>query len=180
MKLERKKILVKDLIILLSWLRSVQQPKLTIEDMDALKNASLTDIADIFSKKSTFNFKYDDLLLKASTTYHKEMKVDEIDEIMFEIYPIYEKVKVIDSSEMESRISSNPLFNIYPKELIEESKRGLSEFITVYEKLLMGYKFEYANIRSIQKIVLENDLKRYIMEEEYEKCAEIRDKLKEV
>lgn len=180
MKLQRKKIKVSDLIVLLNWLRSVQQasemPNITSNDLEKI---DLDNIAELFNGKK-FKFKYDDLLLAASYTKEREMFVEDIDQLMFDIYPTYEKVKKLNPQDFENRIQENPMFNIYPKDLLEESKRSLNEFIKVYEKLLLEYKFEYANIRTIQKLALENLMKQYIMEEKYEECADIRDKLKEV
>ena len=180
MKLERKKIKVSDLIVLLNWLRSAQQasemPNITSNDLEKI---DLDNITDLFSGKK-FKFKYDDLLLLVSYTKEQEMFVEDIDQLMFDIYPTYEKIKKFDQQDFENKIQENPIFNIYPKDLIEESKRGINEFIEVYEKLLLDYKFEYANIRTIQKLTMENLMRQYIMEEKYEECADIRDKLNDV
>ena len=72
------------------------------------------------------------------------------------------------------------MFNIMPKEIIDESKRSLENFVRLYEELIMNCKFEYAEIRGIQKNMLSILINKFIANEEYEKCSELQKKIKEV
>ena len=118
-------------------------------------------------------FKYDKLLQECIS--NENVNVDLIfDDLMYDLFLIYDRVRKIDSDELENKLES---FNIFPKDIIEDSKRGMSAFIELYETLLLETKFEYSNMRSIQKNLMSLLIVEYSAKEEYEKCVELKKKL---
>ena len=98
------------------------------------------------------NLKYE-MLLKTSSlpeNANVDMSVNAvIDDLMFDNYDIYHKIK-----ENEKRIFEVENFDEYPDDLKNaflESKKGLQNYIDLYEKLLVETKFEYPHIRQVQK-----------------------------
>lgn len=61
-----------------------------------------------------------------------------------------------------------------------ESKRNIERYIKLYEKLMFEIKFEYADIRSVQKYLLQEKMNQEIKRENYELCSEIKKKIEEV
>lgn len=121
-------------------------------------------------------FKYDKLLQECIS--NENVNVDLIfDDLMYDLFLIYDRVRKIDSDELENKLES---FNIFPKDIIEDSKRGMSAFIELYETLLLETKFEYSNMRSIQKNLMSLLIVEYSAKEEYEKCIDLKKKLEEI
>jgi hypothetical protein len=145
-----------DLMILLSWLKG-----------------------DIIMGNKKFNF--DTLLERCATELNDSIRVDDyFDDLMFDLYLLYEKLCKITPEQLEEKIIENPMFKILPKEWVAESMRSLANFLELYENLMMSSKFENIQIRGIQKNMMNDLLKKYIMNEEFEKCIDLKEKLKEV
>lgn len=156
MMLERKVNIKKsELLTLLSWLKS----------------------ENIMNNKK---FKFDYLLNECFNDDSGDVEVlDFLDDLMAELFEIYEKLK-IKSPSLESHIMESPLFKVLPKDMIDESMRSMKSFLDLYEHLLMDCKFENNQMRGIQKTMITVLLNKYISDEEYEKCIELKEKLKNI
>lgn len=151
---KKQKMKTSELLTLLSW----------------LKGETLT-------KQKSFNF---DFLLSECSKNEDEIDVENyIDQIMIDLFEMYDKLKKTSKEELEIKMKET-MFNILPKELISESMRSLESFINLYEKILMETKFEYPEIRGIQKNIFNTLISSYIMKEEYEKCIDLKQKLNEI
>jgi len=150
------------------------EKKKTIESVVLIQLLMWLKAESDFDTKN--RFKYDNLLQECVS--NKNVNVDLIfDDLMYDLFLIYDRVRKIDSDELENKLES---FNIFPKDIIEDSKRGMSAFIELYEKLLMETKFEYSNMRSIQKNLMTLLIVEYSEKEEYEKCIDLKKKLEEI
>lgn len=139
----------------------------------------LTSFANI-DTKSYNDFKYKDLLQISSHSVNKnvEMNVEEvIDKLMFDNYDIYLKIKerMIQNAVIEEMIEDN-----VQKQLFLESKKNIEKYIKLYEKLMLTSKFEYADIRSVQRFLLQEKMAKEIRRENYEVCAELKKKISEI
>jgi hypothetical protein len=152
------------------------------EQLYLLTSMANTDIEAILAgKKIDENkLKYKELLYDTSHPENDNVDffVEKIfDQLMFDNYDIYLKMK--------ERISQVDNFNDLDmddnmKKMFEESNRIVIKFIKLYEKLLLDSKFEYANIRQVQKFLIEKEMTEQIKLENYEYCIELKKKLKEV
>lgn len=126
-------------------------------------------------------FRYNELLNKCVIDSSDNINVDGyFDDLMYDLYVLYEKLSKITSDQIEEKVVQNPLFNILPKEWLEESMRSLDSFLGLYEKLIMTSKFENIEIRGIQKNMINDLLNKFIANEDYEKCIELKENLKNV
>jgi hypothetical protein len=112
--------------------------------------------------------KYYNLLCDSSKIENSQVKFlieDIFDQLMFDDYDIYLKLKnkIIELNENDIRKSSI-----------------VDSFIILYEKLLYESKFEFPNIRQVQKCLLEQSLKIQTKQENYEKCIILKENLEEV
>ena len=152
------------------------EKKKTIESVVLIQLLMWLKAEADFIDNNKIRFKYDKLLQECMST--ENVNVDSIfDDLMYDLFLIYDRLKKIDSDELENKLES---FNIFPKDIIEDSKRGMSDFIELYEKLLMETKFEYSNMRSIQKNLMTLLIVEYSEKEEYEKCIDLKKKLEEI
>ena len=123
-------------------------------------------------------FNYQNLLDQAETYKIKNTPLDtsihQIDQLMIDAFKIYHRLK-------ETEVKVQEIFNqiqlpFFDKDqMMVESKR----YQAIFEDLLENYKYEDPEIRGIQKGFLIEKLEEYKYLEEYEKCAKIRDTLKE-
>ena len=147
----------KDLLVILNWLKG-----------------------ETMVSEKPFNFNH--LLIECMDIEEDdEVDVDgSLDILMMDAYPMYEKLSKTDTKELEEKAKSTPIFNIIPKEMIDESMRSLQTFIDLYEQLMIESDFDYPHTEAIQKRLLNDYLNKYIQAEQYEKCAEIKNKLSEL
>lgn len=132
----------------------------------------------ILNKK--FNF---DILLNRCATEDVNDMVDVdgfFDDLMCDLYIIYEKLKKLTREELENKMIESPLFNLFPKDMIDQSMKSLNSFLDLYERLMITSKFEFPQIRGIQKNMMTEFISKYVMNEEYEKCIVLKENLKEV
>lgn len=126
-------------------------------------------------------FKYDYLLLECmDENSDNEINVDGIlDDLMMDSFQIYDKLKKTSKEEFLEKFK-NSMFNVVSKEMISESMRSMETFVNLYENILTNTKFEYPEIRGIQKNILTEMINVFISNEEYEKCIEFKEKIKEI
>jgi len=77
-----------------------------------------------------------------------------IDQLMIDLFGIYNKLKSKSKEELEEKLKQNVMFNVLSKDIVSESMRSLNSFLKLYEDILMNTKFEYPEIRGIQKNIM--------------------------
>ena len=126
------------------------------------------------------NLKYSMLLNDSSLPENAnlDMRVDNvIDNLMFDNYEIYNKIKKNEKQVEKMDLSQ------FPEDLKEsfmESHKSMMNYVNLFEKLLVETKFEYTHIRQVQKQFLENRIKEEILVENYELCAELQTKINQI
>ena len=127
------------------------------------------------------NFKYDQLLIDISKETCDIVKIANIfDDLIYESYLIYEKIKYTTKEDLMSKYKENPVYKILPESIIDDSYKNMTRFKNLYEDIIINSKFEKDNIREIQKNILTNIMSKFILDEEYEKCAEIKNKINSI
>lgn len=127
------------------------------------------------------DYRYKDLLYISSQKENSNNEVNvekDIDKLMFDNYSIYIKIKQKMKENDEMGIEDQLDGDI--KKSFLESKRNIERYIKLYEKLMFEIKFEYADIRSVQKYLLQEKMNQEIKRENYELCSEIKKKIEEV
>lgn len=151
------------------------------EDLFILISFANVDLENRYVKMS--DMKYKNLLMDSSHEENKNVSFpvdDIIDDLMFDNYKIYLKMK--DRIEEKSNFVDDfddlgDDFNNQYSEYDSFNSGIINKFIELYEKLMLESKFEYANIRSVQKQLLNDKLEKYIKLENYEYCIELKTKI---
>lgn len=153
-----------------------------LEKKDNIKTSELLILLSFLQSENIIKnkkFRFDHLITECFSNDNGVVDVDGfLDDLMCDLFIIYNKLK--NTETIEENIHISPLFKVLPKDMLEESMRGLKSFIDLYERLLMECKFENIQIRGIQKTMFTTMLNNSIMNEEYEKCIELKEKLKDV
>jgi hypothetical protein len=63
---------------------------------------------------------------------------------------------------------------------MEEVRKELSKFLQAFDDIMIDCDFEGVQIKGIQKNFLNDKLQEFVEVENYEKAAEIRDKIKKI
>lgn len=152
------------------------------EDILMLTLFANTNLDDLIQGKEPKVTKYKGLLIDSSQPENKnvEFTVDDvIDNIMFDNYDIYTKLKKrmieLNDSHMEDNIEDE-----FHKQLFLNSKKAIDKYIKLYEKLIFESKFEFADIRQIQKFLLTEKLNVEINRENYELCIKLKKRIEEI
>lgn len=135
----------------------------------------------LFGKKSP----YENLLEQVETYKLKNTPLDinihNIDDLMVDAYMLYEKIK---SRQDELLNMSENLYagltNFGFKIDMEEVRKELSKFLQAFDDIMIDCDFEGVQIKGIQKNFLNDKLQEFVEVENYEKAAEIRDKIKKI
>ena len=149
------------------------------------------------------DFKYDEHFYNM-VDVNEKVKIDAteyIDNLIVDSYWAYEKVKNTtedicndtydyDYDDEDIDMLKDMLGGKFPiifdcsnekiKENINKSFEKSEQFLRIYEYFIMNYLFETANARGLQKNMINDLIKRYTTDEDYEKCAELRDKLTQI
>lgn len=143
-------------------------------DIEAIKRGEMPD---------NDNLKYKRLLIDTSQPENKKVDFSVeniIDQLMFDNYEIYLKMKE-RSDEVDNLAGGGDLgLSESEQKIFDNSHNIIKNYIKLYEKLVLDSKFDYANIRQIQKFLLNEELEKQIKLENYEICIDIKNKLKEV
>jgi len=118
------------------------------------------------------NFKYQNLLEQAQTYELSKTQLDTrihpIDLLMIDAYQIYDKTRSIEE-EFNNFLSEMVNNNFYDL-MIKEYKN----FQRIFEDLLENYKYEDPEIVGIQLGYLKEKMNKYVLAEDYENAARIR------
>lgn len=121
------------------------------------------------------NFAYTHLLKQAQTYKYNNTPLDtnlhKIDDLVIDAFKVYHKLKETEEKVMNV-IESIPL--VSKEDALRETKR----YENIFEDLMENYKFEDPEVRGIQKGVLNEKMKEYVAEEDYENAAKVRDMIK--
>ncbi len=149
---------------------------------------NIDDLLFLIKWVETFNlvegkpFKYQNLLDQSNTYKINNTPLDttifNIDNFMVDVFKCYQKIKESrdDAIKIIDMIDVSLFSNFNMKDImISETDR----FELILEDLMVNYKYEYPEIRGIQRFFLIQKLREYIKSEEYEKCADIRNIISE-
>ena len=81
---------------------------------------------------------------------------------------------------MKKEIEANPFFKLIDQSALEQTIDSADNFLKIYNKLVTEYKFDAPDSRGIQKNIMQELLETHIKNEEYEVCAELNEKLKDI
>lgn len=148
-------------------------------------NLSVGDLYDLlvwaqgFSQIEGKEFAYSD---KLSNLYGVDRGVnmdvsDYVDDLFVYLYSYYE---TLSKADFGKELENNPFFNFFDKTALEETINSAKNFVEIYKRLYTEYKFDNPESRGIQKNLIEELLNKNIEAENYEICAELTEKLKEV
>jgi hypothetical protein len=130
-------------------------------------------------------FKYQHLLDQATTyelsgtSWDLNIKGQDIDDFLVDVYIVMQRMiyilETLDNSYIDEDEESFP-------GLIDESERltrkELIDLKKIWDDIMINYEFTGVQIRGIQKNYLNDLLKEFSDNEEFEKCIIIRDRLK--
>ena len=124
-------------------------------------------------------FVYQNLLDQAETYKYGNSKffdtrIHHVDDLMIDAYKIYSKLKMAEDRFEETLNSVKLPFNFLEfdaKAVLNEAKK----FISIVEKMMETCRYEDPEICGIQKGFLAEKLAKFIIAEEYENAAEMRD-----
>ena len=133
------------------------------------------------------NFNYQNLMDQAETYKYKNTPLDTqiyyIDELMIDAYQIYTKMKetkekfnkFIDDIDHKNLYEN---FDIKISDVKDAMIEQVQKYGNIFEDLMENYKFDDPEIRGIQKGFLSEKMSQYVIDEEYEKAAKVRDMIK--
>jgi len=125
--------------------------------------------------------KYGDLLANSGHPENKNNELDVenvIDNLMFDNYGVYLQFKNKEKLNVDDYFLEDLSEN--ERQKIEEGEENIRKYIKLYERLMFESKFEYANIRSVQKSMLEKRMQTAIARENYELCVVLKQRIQEI
>lgn len=133
-------------------------------------------------------FKYEDLLMSCFLEHEDIDVCDHFDDIMLELYPLYDKLSNTNENEIRNKINNQIMLGFglnvdqnkstILNELIDESIKSYKRFLSLYERLISTTKFEKDEIKEVQKRLMNIFIEKYISSEDYEKCLELKENMK--
>ena len=124
-------------------------------------------------------FNYDNLIEQANTYRLKNTPLDtrihQIDDLMIDAFLVYQKLK--ETEEKVNELFQHIEIPFFNKDLM---KNETDKYSRIVEDLIENYKYEDPEIRGIQRGFLEERMKEYIADEDYENAAKVRDMIKEL
>ena len=137
---------------------------------------NLNDIGD-FKVDNLIKFKYEDISQQVESYYLTKTpfntKIHKIDKFMVDVYKVYQSI--LDSEQRVIQFVDN--FDFINEEMRKEIKKAVTKFKRIFDDMMVYYKYEEPEIRGIQKNYLKEKLDELVSDEEYEKAADIRDKI---
>jgi hypothetical protein len=151
----KSKVNIDDFIILISWVKSI-----FLLEGKKFNYQNLLDQAEKYKFTNT----------PLDTTIHP------IDEVMIDAFKIYHKLKTTKErfGDVLEKIDL-PALNVGKDIFMKETEK----YEKIFEDLMENYRYEDPETRGIQKGVLTEKMNEYVVNEEYEKAAKVRDIIKE-
>lgn len=132
-----------------------------------------------FSLVEGKQFKYENLLEQGETYKLNNTpfntKIHNIDEFMIDVCHIYLKFKMTKNQVLDFYDNIN-LAPFVTKDMLIETT---DKFEVIFGDLMENYRYEDPEVRGIQKGFLNEKMKEYVSNEQYEKAAVVRDAIKE-
>ena len=135
------------------------------------------------------SFKYQNLQDQAETYKYTNTPLDTrihpIDELMIDAFRVYDKLK--KTKEKFNGVLEKIDFTSFQNKFLIERLNGnkdvfnneISKYEKSFEELMENFRYEYPEIRGIQKGVLTEKMNEYVASEDYEHAAIVRDIIKE-
>jgi len=173
-----------DLLILLSWIKGAE----------VINNGNDINIEKI--SQNFIDFKWSRLLMtvvlmeKAGLGDNdSDISDSEFEDVFEKSLEVYEK---LDFKSIEHNLNNLNSLNIDPEiekladlsgikmdqEFIDGEIKKMHKYTEIINNIFENYDFSNTNLKNKQLDILENELKRLIRNEEYEKCGEIQNKIK--
>ena len=143
---------VDDILTILLWVKTISE----IEGK-SFKYQNLQDQAE--------TYKYTNTLL--------DTRIHPIDELMIDAFRVYDKLK--KTKEKFNGVLEKIDFTSFQNRFNNE----ISKYEKSFEELMENFRYEYPEIRGIQKGVLTEKMNEYVAAEDYEHAAIVRDIIKE-
>ena len=125
-------------------------------------------------------FNYYHLLEECNKDVENIFVENDFENLLLELYPIYEKLKKTSIDKLEETMEESPMFKILPKDIIDESMRKIDAFFELYINLIISSSLDDITLKGKQKTLLNEKLDDYVKKEEYEKCIDLKKILKEI
>ena len=155
----KSKVNIDDILIILLWVKTIYS---------------------IEGKK----FNYQQLLDQSETYKYSNTPLDttihSIDELMIDAFRIYDKLRKTKDkfNDILNKIDI-PILNdklITSKDMLTGE---ISKYESIFEDLMENYRYDDPETRGIQKGILTEKMHEYVINEEYEKAAKVRDIINE-
>lgn len=155
----KSKVNIDDILIILLWVKTIYS---------------------IEGKK----FNYQQLLDQSETYKYSNTPLDttihSIDELMIDAFRIYDKLRKTKDkfNDILNKIDI-PILNdklITSKDMLTGE---ISKYESIFEDLMENYRYDDPETRGIQKGILTEKMHEYVINEEYEKAARVRDIINE-
>ena len=155
----KSKVNIDDILIILLWVKTIYS---------------------IEGKK----FNYQQLLDQSETYKYSNTPLDttihSIDELMIDAFRIYDKLRKTKDkfNDILNKIDI-PMLNdklITSKDMLTGE---ISKYESIFEDLMENYRYDDPETRGIQKGILTEKMHEYVINEEYEKAAKVRDIINE-
>lgn len=156
----KSKVNIDDILIILLWVKTIYS---------------------IEGKK----FNYQQLLDQSETYKYSNTPLDttihSIDELMIDAFRIYDKLRKTKDkfNDILNKIDI-PMLNdklITSKDMLTGE---ISKYESIFEDLMENYRYDDPETRGIQKGILTEKMHEYVINEEYEKAAKVRDIINEI
>lgn len=106
--------------------------------------------------------------------------IHNIDELMVDAYKLYAEIKELKEIDSLPQEIFSGLANFGIKMNLDDVQMVSHNFISIFDEIMINCTFEGVQIRGIQKNFLGDKLNDAISDEEFEKAAYIRDKIKSI
>ena len=154
----KTKINIDDFLVLINWVKMF-----FMFEGKTFNHQSLFDQAETYKLNNT----------PLNTQIHP------IDNLMIDAYQIYVKLKSTSKKVMQVMDSISAAGIVIPFVTKDMMLNETQNYERIFEELIENYKYEDPEIRGIQKGFLSEKMKEYILSEDYESAARLRDMIKE-
>ena len=184
MDVNKTKINIDDAIMLATWVNTSAVMDSYMKNLENLKKLAeleegdaMKAIEDMFNNISLSDSKYESTIKQLEFQKRlsiQQVDIDEISSTLCDAYGVYSKIVGVNHRE---RMVNSPINKGIDPEMMEVSIKQAEQFMSIFETIVNEYKVNDKDFNKIQSDMLNEKMKNYLDDEEYEKCAIIRDKL---
>lgn len=150
----KTKVDITDFLTLMYWVKTF----FDLEGKSFSKYENLLEQAETYKLTNT----------PLDTTYHP------IDELMVDAVVIYRRL--VETKDKVSEILDQIKIPMFGNDMLTKE---IDKFEVIIKDLVVNYKYEYPEIKGVQKVFLEERMIECVEEENYEEAARIRDMINE-